>query len=289
MWWVPLLVNVFAVGYFSHEFFGRTGAEQILSLSTRGIYLFISFFLSSYLAFVLRCETSKRIRMMAWGIAGLVFSGILGVFLNSELIVEPVDILEPVVDHDPAIDEQCRNTRFLEAARCMARVQRRVWDPLVTLSASKPFEAVVEFDAFPNEMASYLERAARGDVRLLVDLYLFRVPPGFESPFGPIVVTLSDSQDPLTLEETTKHVFTPSQAARFSLQKRIVFTTILPEGQVVPIPPRSFFIRNPEYRIPYRRDYARFDGKPFAFPRGDTFLATFHFETLQHVPLAVFF
>jgi hypothetical protein len=282
MWWVPLLLNVFALGYFTYGFFGQTGAPQVHSLSTLGTYLYVSFFLSLYLAFVLRIETSRRIRLIAWGVLVLALSGVVGVFLNSEPPVASTDILEVVQGHDSAMDDQCRNTRFLEAVKCVRRMEGRLWAPLFTLTSSHSFEAVVEFGSFPNEMASYLERASRGDVRLLVELYLFRGPLRFD-------VTLSDSRDRLELEETTKYAFTPSQAAEFYDQKRIVFKTALGEGEVMPIPPLSFWVRNHEYRIPYRRDSARFDGQPFAFPKGDTFLAAFHFETRDHVPLAVFF
>jgi hypothetical protein len=282
MLWVPFVISVFAAGYFSHDFFSRTGADQVLSLATRGIYLYISVFLSAYLALVLKYESSRTIRLIAWGVLGLAFSGVLGVLLNDERAMRPIDVLRPVVEHDPAIEEQCQNTRFLEAARCVARVQRRPWDPLLTVSSSRPFEAVVEFKFFTPEMADYVERASRGDIRLLVDLFVFQAVIPFE-------VTISGSGEALTLEEKTKHAMTPSQAAAFYAEKRVVFKTVLGEGQMVPIPPRSFLIRNPDYALPYRKDSARFDGKRFPFPKGETFLATFQFETLGHVPLALFY
>lgn len=282
MWWLPLLVNVIAAARFGVAFFSRTGAAQLLALSTQGVYLYLSFFVSVYLSWVLKCEPSPRIRRIAWSFAALLASGTAGVLLSAESPVASVDVLKSAMEHNEAIDDECRGTRFLDAARCVSRVQRRPLPPLFTLSSSHVFEATVRFERFPDDLARYVQRAAQGDVRLLVDLYVFQIPVDF-------TVTLGDPSDTLQPAETNKHLLTSAQAAAFARQGRLVFRTQVPDGVAVPISPRAFWIRNPLMPLPYRKDAARFDDRPFPFPAGDTFLMTLQFETPAHVPLAVFF
>lgn len=282
MWSVPLLVNLFAAAYFGVAFFSRTGATQLLALSTQGVYLYLSFFVSAYLSWVLKCEPSRPIRRIAWSFVALLASGTAGVLLNAQSPVVGVEMLKPAMEHNAAIDDECQHTRFLEAARCVSRVQRRPVEPLFTLSSSHAFEAAVQFDRFPDDLARYLRRAATGEVRMLVDLYVFQIPVDF-------TVTLGDPADTLQPVETNKHALSAAQAAAFADRGRLVFRTRLAEGVTLPISPRAFWIRNPVLPLTYRRDAARFDDRPFPFPAGDTFLMTLQFETLAHVPLAVFF
>jgi hypothetical protein len=282
-WWLPLLLIPISIAELAQVMLHVRGAEEILAFASRGIHLYVTVILSCYAAYVLKCEGNKSVRLIAWIVTALCLSGAIGFVANRQPPAMPVDLMDPIQAHDSRVDQECTQSRFIDVVRCVRQVQRRPLPPFFTLTDTDAFEAGIQFERFPPEFERYVDRAARGEIRLLVESFaVFQYTDAYEVTV-PGVSTSARSTEPL------KYELTREQVTAFLKAKTVVFKTLLPAGKVLAINSRNLQIRNAAYRLEYRRDWARFNGLPFSFPRGDTFLVTFCFETLDHIPLAVFF
>jgi hypothetical protein len=212
----------------------------------------------------------------------LCVSGFLGSFFHPQHPASRVDIMDPIQEHDLRIDRECRQPGFLDAVRCVRRIQRQPLAPFFTVRSDAPLEVTLEVSSFPREMADYLARAERGELRLLTfPFFLFQYPYQYEA-------YIPGAPGKLELAKEMKFAFDSAQVADFARRKRLTFKTMVPDGETLDITSRKLQIRNAE-PLDWRRDSIRFDGRPFTLPRGENLLVVFYFETLDHVPQAIFY
>jgi len=228
--------------------------EAFKVFGTRGIYLYLVFWTSLFLWTLYTRESSALLKKCAWGGLILLCSGFIGIFFHTNQKHYPIVFFS---------EEKLSVSSVAEATT---------------------LQGVIKFKAFPDSFLTFLQRAEKGSIKLLIKPYIWSSP-----------IQIQIGENVLQVNSENKFLLSPEDIQHFMSHKTLTVSPLFQSPTSKKGLTLNMIIRDtqwflqPERKLQCRNDMLIYQGKPHRLPKDGAFMIAFYFESNDGKPIIFFY